>query len=196
MNDKIPFIKLFRTLDNFYFFDVNSNSIVRINEAVSHKIEDLIAGNDILNQDMDIARLKKRGYLKANNENIIVEHSALNTVGEYMNGNLRQLILQVTQNCNLRCKYCVYSGSYVNRTHTKKRMSFEIAKQAVDFYFAHNTNKDAGVISFYGGEPLLEMELIKKIVVYSEKLYEGKELRFNMTSNATLLTDEIADFFV
>lgn len=38
------------------------------------------------------------------------------------------------------------------------------------------------------------MELIKKIVVYSEKLYEGKELRFNMTSNATLLTDEIADF--
>lgn len=194
MNDKIPFIKLFRTLDNFYFFDVNSNSIVRINEAVSHKIEDLIAGNDILNQDMDIARLKKRGYLKANNENIIVEHSALNTVGEYMNGNLRQLILQVTQNCNLRCKYCVYSGSYVNRTHTKKRMSFEIAKQAVDFYFAHNTNKDAGVISFYGGEPLLEMELIKKIVVYSEKLYEGKELRFNMTSNATLLTDEIADF--
>lgn len=111
-----------------------------------------------------------------------------------MNGNLRQLILQVTQNCNLRCKYCVYSGSYVNRTHTKKRMSFEIAKQAVDFYFAHNTNKDAGVISFYGGEPLLEMELIKKIVVYSEKLYEGKELRFNMTSNATLLTDEIADF--
>ena len=70
MNDKIPFIKLFRTLDNFYFFDVNSNSIVRINEAVSHKIEDLIAGNDILNQDMDIARLKKRGYLKANNENI------------------------------------------------------------------------------------------------------------------------------
>lgn len=39
MNDKIPFIKLFRTLDNFYFFDVNSNSIVRINEAVSHKIE-------------------------------------------------------------------------------------------------------------------------------------------------------------
>ena len=111
-----------------------------------------------------------------------------------MNGNIRQLILQVTQNCNLRCKYCVYSGSYVNRTHTKKRMSFEIAKQAVDFYFAHNINKDAGVISFYGGEPLLEMDLIKKVVAYSEKLYEGKELRFNMTSNATLLTDEIADF--
>lgn len=76
----------------------------------------------------------------------------------------------------------------------RKKNEFEIAKQAVDFYFAHNTNKDAGVISFYGGEPLLEMELIKKIVVYSEKLYEGKELRFNMTSNATLLTDEIADF--
>ena len=107
MNDKIPFIKLFRTLDNFYFFDVNSNSIVRINETVSCKIENLIAGNDILNQDTDIVKLKERGYLKVNNEDIIVKHSALDTVGEYMNGNLRQLILQVTQNCNLRCKYCV-----------------------------------------------------------------------------------------
>ena len=84
MNDKIPFIKLFRTLDNFYFFDVNSNSIVRINEAVSHKIEDLIAGNDILNQDMDIARLKKRGYLKANNENIIVELENKRSTSRYL----------------------------------------------------------------------------------------------------------------
>ena len=93
---------------------------MRINETAFHKIESLIAGNDTLNQDIDIVRLKKRGYLKANNDNIIVEHSALNTVSEYMNGNIRQLILQVTQNCNLRCKYCVYSGSYVNRTHTKR----------------------------------------------------------------------------
>lgn len=72
MNDKIPFVKLFQTLDNCYFFDVNSNSIVRINETAFHKIESLIAGNDTLNQDIDIVRLKKRGYLKANNDNIIV----------------------------------------------------------------------------------------------------------------------------
>lgn len=194
MEKMTPFVKLFQTLDNYYFFDVNTNSIVRINEAVFHKIEKLIEGNKGLEQDIDIAKLQNLGYLRNNNENIIIKHSALDTVGEYMNGNLRQLILQVTQNCNLRCRYCVYSGSYVNRTHTKKRMSYDIARQAVDFYFAHNANKDAGVISFYGGEPLLEMELIRNIVEYSENLYKGKELRFNLTTNATLLTDEIADY--
>lgn len=194
MKANIPFVKLFQTIDHYYFFDVNTNSIIRINEIVFHKIEKLIDGHVELEQDVDIIKLKNRGYLRCNNEEIAIKHSALDTVEEYMNGNLRQLILQVTQNCNLRCRYCVYSGSYVNRTHTKKRMSYDVAKQAVDFYFARNTSKDAGIISFYGGEPLLEIELIKKIVEYSENLYKGKELRLNLTTNATLLTNEIADF--
>ena len=67
-------------------------------------------------------------------------------------------------------------------------MSYDIARQAVDFYFAHNANKDAGVISFYGGEPLLEMELIRNIVEYSENLYKGKELRFNLTTGHSFVS--------
>ena len=59
MNDKIPFIKLFRTLDNFYFFDVNSNSIVRINEAVSHKIEDLISQYPYPDSEYGYCEIKK-----------------------------------------------------------------------------------------------------------------------------------------
>ena len=47
--------------------------------------------------------------------------------------------MQVTQNCNLRCKYCVYSGSYSNRVHSNKRMSFETAKSAIDFLYAHSS---------------------------------------------------------
>lgn len=194
MIEEKPFVKLFRTLDNYYLFDVNSNSILRINENIYHKVEDLAIGKTDFQNDSDIVQLKKRGFLKPNNENMEIKHSALETVEEYMKGNIGQLILQVTQNCNLRCKYCVYSGSYVNRTHTKKRMSFEIAKKAVDFYFKHNINKAAGIISFYGGEPLLEFDLIYKVVNYCEQLYEGKELQFNLTTNATLLTDEVVDF--
>lgn len=189
---KKPFVKLFHTVDCFYCFDVNTNSIIRISENTYRDIEKLLAGAKV--QSPDIDKLWERGYLRANDENIEIKHPALDMVQKYMEGNVRQLIMQVTQNCNLRCKYCVYSGSYINRTHTNKRMNFETAKKAVDFYFQHNTNKDAGVVSFYGGEPLLEMELIKKVVDYCLKLFKGKQIRFNMTTNGTLLTDEIVDY--
>lgn len=194
MSKQIPFIKLFKTTDCFYFFDVNSNSIVHVNEGTYHELERYLEIEEETEFSAAIKRLFDRGYLKPNNSDIEIRHSAIDTVDEYMEGNVRQLILQVTQNCNLRCKYCVYSGSYVNRMHTKKRMSFETAKKAVDFYYEHNKYKDAGVISFYGGEPLLEMDLMKKVVDYCENLYIGKELQFNLTTNATLLNDDIVTF--
>ena len=187
-----PFVKLFHTIDYFYCYDVNTNSIIRINKETYHDIQKCLRGENV--DALSINKLQGRGYLKPNDKNIKVQHSALSSIEQYMNGNLRQLILQVTQNCNLRCKYCVYSGSYINRTHTNKRMTFETAKKAVDFYFSHSTNKDVGIISFYGGEPLLEFELIQEIVAYCRKLYRGKNVRFNMTTNATLLTDAIVKY--
>ena len=52
---------------------------------------------------------------------------------------VKQLTLQVTQQCNLRCHYCAYSGLYtMNRTHCGKRMDFETARKAIDFLFAHS----------------------------------------------------------
>lgn len=189
---KKPFVKLFQTVDCFYCFDVNTNSIVRINETTYRDIEKMLEGVNV--QSLEVDKLRERGYLRENDKAIEIKHPALDMVDKYMEGNVRQLILQVTQNCNLRCKYCVYSGTYINRMHTNKRMTFETAKKAVDFYFQHNTNKDVGVVSFYGGEPLLEMKLIKKVVDYCRKLFNGKEVRFNMTTNATLLTEEVAEY--
>lgn len=192
MDNKKPFIKLFKSVDQYYVFDVNTNSIICVNKELYEELEETKSIDDTNNKQ--ILTLKKRGYLRENNNEIRVCHPALPMVEKYMEGNLKQLILQVTQNCNLRCQYCIYSGSYINRTHTNKRMSFEMAKKAIDFYFSHNFNKDAAVISFYGGEPLLETELIKKVVDYSESLFKGKELHFNMTTNATLLNDSVVDF--
>lgn len=79
-------------------------------------------------EDSQIFKLKERGFLQP----IIkpeIYHPLTDKVESYMQNNLSLLILQVTQNCNLRCKYCVYSGSYSNRVHTNKRMNFEIAKR-------------------------------------------------------------------
>lgn len=185
------FIHLFKTLNSYYLYDVNANSIIRINRDTYDKLRDK---QGILDDDLQIKKLKERGFLKSIDRNVIIEHPLTNKVESYIQNNLSLLILQVTQNCNLRCKYCVYSGSYVNRVHTNKRMSFETAKQAVDFYYDHSKNIDIASISFYGGEPLLEYELVKKIVEYCERKFSGKQLNLNMTTNATLLTNEIMNF--
>ena len=139
MKNDYPFIKLFKTIDCFYMFDVNTASIIRINEDVYNYLEDILKGTAVYNKELQkqIDSLKSRGFLKPNDPNIEVSHPALSFVEESLDGNIGQLILQVTQNCNLRCKYCVYSGSYVNRTHSNKRMSFETAKKAIDFYYKH-----------------------------------------------------------
>jgi uncharacterized protein len=118
------------------------------------------------------------------------------------------VVLGVTENCNFRCHYCSYSGKYIDeRVHNKKKMDFETARLAVDLFFNMiytNTRmkKRSGIyIGFYGGECLLEFDLIKSVIEYTEKAAIKKNLknRFNilyrLTTNGYLLNDEIVDFF-
>lgn len=117
--------------------------------------------------------------------------------GKYKNS-LQQLILNVTHNCNLRCKYCVYSGLYRGqRTHSNKQMSWETAKKAVDWYLAHSKKADSRAITFYGGESLLEFPLIKKVIDYVKNIKKEKCVNFSFTTNGTLLkSGKIIDFMI
>ena len=189
MKDERPFIHLFRTGNGFYCYDAGTSSVIRLKEKLYRALEEnKTAGIP------EIESLKGKGYLQPRNDDITIVHQATSYVDRYLDEGMQQIILQLTQNCNLRCKYCVYSGSYHNRTHTNKRMNWETAKEAIDFYYAHSHMTDMARIGLYGGEPLLEFDLIKKIVEYSEKKFAGKELRINMTTNATLLTPEIVAY--
>ena len=96
--------------------------------------------------------------------------------------------LVVNHACNLRCYYC-YTGEKFSRP-----MSLATAKKAVDMLCAATTGK--GFLSFFGGEPLLEFELIKETVSYKRSLEEkfGKVLQPRVITNATLLTDERIDY--
>lgn len=112
-----------------------------------------------------------------------------------------QLILVVTESCNLRCEYCVYSDKYPKDiAYSPKQMDFEVAKLAIDKYFElhkarleHGLNK-AAAVSFYGGEPLLNFDLIKKCVNYINSL--GFDTIFYITTNATILNEEMAEFLI
>ena len=84
-----------------------------------------------------------------------IEHPATGKIQSIVEKGLNQIVLQVTQNCNLRCSYCAYSGSYYNRKHSNKQMSKETALRAVDFFMEHSSEIEDATIGFYGGEPLL-----------------------------------------
>ncbi len=124
---------------------------------------------------------------------------------------IQNLTLAVTENCNFRCRYCTYSGGYKDqRTHSNKKMSLKTARAAIDFL--HETVKDEHIscdcdyhsekqednrigLGFYGGEPFLEFNLIKKSIEYFESFDWGdKKIYHGMTTNGSLLSDDVIDF--
>ena len=125
-----------------------------------------------------------------------VKHFATDFLESYLENRMNQLVLQVTQKCNLRCSYCVYSGDYKNRNHSQKEMSWETAKEAVDYLYGHSMSSEDIYISFYGGEPLLMFRLIKEVVEYVKREYCQRTVHFNLTTNGTLFTPEIVQYFI
>ena len=187
--------KVFKANKNSYLYDRQENRVVKIEEADYQSFCELEKG--IITEENERVINKYRSYgLCEENQLVEIEHPNSASLEFYLNEGMEQITLQVTQNCNLRCDYCAYSGKYNNRTHSKNRMSFETACKAVDFLIKHSRCTKKSIIGFYGGEPLLEINLIKKLIAHIEANYEGKEFTYAMTTNATLLTDEIVDYLV
>ena len=109
---------------------------------------------------------------------------------------MEQLVLQVTKDCNLRCTYCIYSGRFRTRTHSREYMTEEVALRAVDYFFQRSWNTERVTIGFYGGEPLLNYRLIKQIISYVESHYAEKRTVFSMTTNLTKLSEAVARYVI
>jgi uncharacterized protein len=115
--------------------------------------------------------------------------------------NTEQIVLEVTDACNLRCKYCGYGGLYTGYDKREnKNLSIKTAKNILDYLICliesplnRKINKKI-IVSFYGGEPLLNMHFIKEIVEYAKsKRLAHNEFLFSMTTNGTLI-DKHMDF--
>ncbi|TYQ15068.1 UNVERIFIED_CONTAM: uncharacterized protein Cloal_1474 [Acetivibrio alkalicellulosi] len=204
MNNERPFIHLFYTKGGYYIFDVNTNAIIKVEKKEYNLLEDLLNKNTLLNNDFiyeeykenaKIISLKEKGYLSSKKTKEII-HPISDILEYYLSSKIKMIILQVTQQCNLRCEYCAYSGSYINRKHKNVRMSFETAKKGIDFLIDNSKDIDEVNVGFYGGEPLLEFELVKKAILYAEEVAEGKKITFSFTTNGTLFTKEVIEFLM
>lgn len=105
-----------------------------------------------------------------------------------------QLIIELTGNCNLACKYCIYNEYFRgNRNFNTSNIDFETAKKAIDYVYAHRDEKRLA-ITFYGGEPLLNFKVMKKCIEYCKENLKNANLSFSFTSNLTLMTEDIAEY--
>lgn len=107
---------------------------------------------------------------------------------------VKALCLHIAHDCNLACKYCfAEEGEYHGR---RALMSYEVGKKALDFLIANSGNRHNLEVDFFGGEPLMNWQVVKDLVAYGreqEKLHD-KHFRFTLTTNGVLLDDEIQEF--
>ena len=137
----------------------------------------------------EILELKEAGMLYTEDiyERYISEFKNRETV-------VKALCLHIAHDCNLACKYCfAEEGEYHGR---KALMSFEVGKKALDFLVASSGNRVNLEVDFFGGEPLLNWQVVKDLVAYGRSLEEPhhKKFRFTLTTNGVLLNDEILEF--
>ncbi|MBQ0059991.1 MAG: thioether cross-link-forming SCIFF peptide maturase [Lachnospiraceae bacterium] len=107
---------------------------------------------------------------------------------------VKALCLHIAHDCNLACRYCfAEEGEYHGR---RALMSFEVGKKALDFLVASSGARINLEVDFFGGEPLMNWDVVKQIVAYGRSLEEthNKKFRFTITTNGVLLNDEIMEF--
>ncbi|MBQ3065707.1 MAG: thioether cross-link-forming SCIFF peptide maturase [Clostridia bacterium] len=116
------------------------------------------------------------------------------TLKQKTSGVVKALCLHIAHTCNLNCSYCLASqGKYHGE---RALMSFEVGKQAFDWLIANSGTRRNLEVDFFGGEPLMNFDVVKQLVAYArsiEKQY-NKNFRFTLTTNGMLIDDDVIDF--
>ena len=163
-------------------------------EIVSAMLEKYGDREDVTREDLlacldDVAALEEAGKLFSEDQ---YEKLAF----DYKNNSnvVKALCLHIAHTCNLNCSYCFASqGKYQGE---RALMSFEVGKQAFDFLIANSGTRRNLEVDFFGGEPLMNWDVVKQLVAYARSIEKehNKNFRFTLTTNGMLIDDEIIDF--
>lgn len=180
----------------YTLIDINSGCVFTIDE-ITYSVLDYYPEKDREN----ILKLLKDKYPKEeielvmdeideliNDNQLFTDDIQINS-GEMIEPAIKALCLHVSHDCNIRCKYCFASQGDFNGE--KLLMSEETGKKAIDFLIEQSKGRRNLEVDFFGGEPLMNMDVVKKLVSYArekEKSF-GKHFRFTMTTNGMLLNE-------
>jgi uncharacterized protein len=157
-------------------------------EAVISQLSNKYSPTSINDAFDEIEALKQNGMLFSDDDQITME------MLEGRGPVIKAMCLHVAHDCNMRCKYCFGdAGAFEGQ---RSLLSFETGKKAIDFLLTHSGTRHNLEIDFFGGEPLMNFDVVKQLVAYgreAEKAY-GKNIRFTITTNGLLLDEEKRDF--
>lgn len=175
--------KVFKTEKNYYFYDTGTGKVAKLNSNVYIVLKSLLEGMPV--EDIKNLQLSKSEFEDAiseiksamENEHILqapplktLTGDAVTELDDILENKVENVTLEVTEKCNLRCKYCIYHPSHPEyRAFGHENMKWDVAKKAIDFLKEHSQNAENRHIGFYGGEPLLNFELIERAVEYAKK---------------------------
>ena len=186
-------VHVFNFKDNYYIFDTGSSSLhecdekcaLILREMLGEKVDtSAITPEERKEYEADLAELQEQGLLFA--EEVKAYPVKSNEV--------KALCLHICHDCNLRCKYCFADeGAYHAR---REFMSLEVAKKAIDFLIENSGNRKILETDFFGGEPLMNFDVVKETVYYAKEqaAKRGKKFLFTLTTNGLLLKDDVAQF--
>ncbi|MGV8124724.1 MAG: radical SAM protein [Candidatus Xenobiia bacterium LiM19] len=180
--------------NNPYVYDPRSNEIFRVDE---HVFDELSRAGGKINTIAD--EKVKQGFRDAGVSDEVLplqSHDQFKKEILDMDIGMRKLIIGLAHTCNLRCKYCIYSGNYSDeRTHEGKQMAAETADRLVDMFFVRRGDDYPKTAIFYGGEPFTNFPVMKRIV---EKIMALRDdVAFSATTNGLMLkNEEILEFIV
>ena len=202
--------KLFKTDSSCYIYDTGTSKVLNCSEFEYKVIEKIITGkiSEITNLKNEVSEeeyfeaiiniknaIEQEDILKAGSEFNFVSPGHYEELDYELDNHVRQIVLELTEKCNLRCSYCIYSEGYTERRNFNENdMTEDIAKKAIDYINLHGDKEEGVAITFYGGESLIKFDLLKKCVAYAKNTIKDKELTFSITSNMILMTKEIAEY--
>lgn len=193
-------VHVFDCLDRIFMLDVESGSLFEIDSHAKKIIEKLnslpsFSGGEFkgLNDDFDSETLSEIKSLI--DKGVLYSDEGGQTPPVY-SPRVKALCLNVSHLCNLRCKYCFADGGDYGDV-SARNMPLAVATAAVDFLIERSGNTRNLEVDFFGGEPLLNLDVVKQTVAYireCEKKYD-KVFKLTITTNAYALNDEITEFF-
>ena len=182
----------------FFAWDVESGSLHNVDEAAflvcKNKFGELTdeerqkfdAVSDVEKREIEeeLFKLESEGLLNTPETRVDLPFS----------GEIKAMCLHICHDCNLRCSYCFAKDGTYNTP--RDYMSFEVGKAALDFLFAHSGNRHNLEVDFFGGEPLMNFDNVKKIVAYGKEKAKsiGKDIKFTLTTNGVLLNDAAIEY--
>ena len=192
--------------------DVNSGSVHVVDDIVYDLVpllEPLVSSKGDKEAMLDLAEKQGFPYAKEDVSEAIDEILALaqadmlytediyeNYIDSFKSREtvVKALCLHIAHDCNLACKYCfAEEGEYHGR---RAMMSYEVGQKALDFLVANSGSRVNLEVDFFGGEPLMNWQVVKDLVAYGRSLEEkhNKKFRFTLTTNGVLLNDEVLEF--